>query len=106
MPIPSGIYKTFILSIFFLFGSHYLLNAQLKEIQYRPISQKATVLTYLQDLENKTGISLSYNNSQFDTEKIVSLQTKSYTVSNALETIFDGYFIVITERPNQKILFC
>lgn len=80
------------------------IDAQSLSEKFTPQTQEASIIDYLIEIESATKISLSYSNSQFDNQKIVNLGDRSYTIEEALYTLFSDYNFSIVQRPNDKLL--
>ena len=63
-----------------------------------------TIIAFLGDIERNTDVSLSYSTSQFDAYSRVELANKTFTIEEALRTLFSEYKVILTERPNKKII--
>lgn len=63
-----------------------------------------TIIAFLGDIERNTDVSLSYSTSQFDAYSRVELARKTFTTEEVLRTLFSKYKVILTERPNKKII--
>ncbi len=79
-------------------------HTQSLSILYIPSYGDTTIIAFLGDIERNTDVSLSYSTSQFDAYSRVELASKTFTIEEALRTLFSEYKVILTERPNKKII--
>lgn len=79
-------------------------HTQSLSILYTPSYVDTTIIAFLGDIERNTDVSLSYSTSQFDAYSRVELASKTFTIEEALRTLFSEYKVILTERPNKKII--
>ena len=73
-------------------------------LPYTPSYEDTTIIAFLGDIERKADISLSYSTSQFDAYSRVELASKTFTIEEALRTLFSEYEVALIERSNKKII--
>ena len=79
-------------------------HTQSLSLLYTPSYGDTTIIAFLGDIERNTDVSLSYSTSQFDAYSRVELASKTFTIEEALRTLFSEYKVILTERPNKKII--
>ena len=79
-------------------------HTQSLSLLYIPSYGDTTIIAFLGDIERNTDVSLSYSTSQFDAYSRVELASKTFTIEEALRTLFSEYKVILTERPNKKII--
>ncbi len=79
-------------------------HTQSLSLLYTPSYGDTTIIAFLGDIERYTDVSLSYSTSQFDAYSRVELASKTFTIEEALRTLFSEYKVILTERPNKKII--
>ena len=79
-------------------------HTQSLSLLYTPSYGDTTIIAFLGDIERNTDVSLSYSTSQFDAYSRVELANKTFTIEEALRTLFSEYKVILTERPNKKII--
>ena len=79
-------------------------HTQSLSLLYTPSYGDTTIIAFLGDIERNTGVSLSYSTSQFDAYSRVELARKTFTTEEVLRTLFSKYKVILTERPNKKII--
>ena len=79
-------------------------HTQSLSLLYTPSYGDTTIIAFLDNIERNTDVSLSYSTSQFDAYSRVELASKTFTIEEALRTLFIGYKVILTERPNKKII--
>ncbi|MDG1716268.1 MAG: carboxypeptidase-like regulatory domain-containing protein [Saprospiraceae bacterium] len=79
-------------------------HTQSLSLLYIPSYGDTTIIAFLGDIERNTDVSLSYSTSQFDAYSRVELASKTFTIEEALRTLFSAYKVILTERPNKKII--
>lgn len=100
----AGLRHCLLLLIIFL--SSTLLSAQendLMSVPYQPGFSKGTIKAYLEDIEQKTGISFSYSISSLEGDKQVHLKERTYRMQDALNAILANQKAIYVVR-NGKIL--
>jgi hypothetical protein len=70
---------------------------------YSPSISRGSIQEYLDDLQTKTHIPVSYSAAYTDLQQTVSLPLKTYTVATALQELFRGQALIFRES-NDKIL--
>lgn len=79
-------------------------HTQSLSLLYIPSYGDTTIIAFIGDIERNTDVSLSYSTSQFDAYSRVELASKTFTIEEALRTLFSEYKVILTERPNKKII--
>jgi len=79
-------------------------HTQSLSLLYTPSYGDTTIIAFLGDIERNTGVSLSYSTSQFNAYSRVELARKTFTTEEVLRTLFSKYKVILTERPNKKII--
>ena len=79
-------------------------HTQSLSLLYIPSYGDTTIIAFLGDIERNTDVSLSYSTSQFDAYSRVELASKTFTTEEVLRTLFSEYKVILTERPNKKII--
>ena len=79
-------------------------HTQSLSLLYTPSYGDTTIIAFLGDIERNTDVSLSYSTSQFDAYSRVELARKTFTTEEVLRTLFSKYKVILTERPNKKII--
>ena len=79
-------------------------HTQSLSLLYTPSYGDTTIIAFLGDIERNTDVSLSYSTSQFDAYCRVELARKTFTTEEVLRTLFSKYKVILTERPNKKII--
>ena len=79
-------------------------HTQSLSLLYTPSYGDTTIIAFLDNIERNTDVSLSYSTSQFDAYSRVELARKTFTTEEVLRTLFSKYKVILTERPNKKII--
>ncbi|HVM89741.1 MAG TPA: TonB-dependent receptor [Puia sp.] len=71
---------------------------------YQPDQKKATVKSFLNDINAKTGVVIEFSSNNIDLEKVIETDNKQKSIGQVLQKILEGQKIRLLEKNNKLIL--
>ena len=103
MPRLRGI-GTLLFIVGLLLSAGTTVSAQSLSLSYTPSFGDTTIISFLEDIERTTDVSLSYSTSQFNAYQRVALDDQTLTIEEALRILFSAYEVALIERSNKKVI--